>query len=334
MLVETVSADRVAVLRPPQPAKEASKDRGGGGVGLPIGVDLNALEIGDLHLAAAVARVNSHWKLGGHAVLPADLAQGRLILKGDRIDGPDGRLSADIGFDMERRTVDGEVSLSEKRGGLVAALLERPDIEDLSMRLVARGDAKAGGAELVVSAGDAARANGKATWEPNGAATSVTIQLDTAGPGLPQGRIADAVREPIALSARAVVGDQIVTLSEAKLSAGTLGVEASGQYDRTADRLEGVITVRAAEPGHAWPVRRRRDLARLAYRDEGRSQRRCRPDRRARSRSTAAPTTSRSPPWTSAYRRLAPSRWRPISALPMTARSPSGRSTSDRRWPR
>ena len=80
---------------------------------------------------------------------------------------PTAGCSADIGFDVERRTVDGEVSLSEKRGGLVAALLERPDIEDLSMRLVARGDARAGNAELVVlTAPAAARANGKVTWEP------------------------------------------------------------------------------------------------------------------------------------------------------------------------
>jgi len=280
LLVEIVSADRVAVLRPPQPAKEETKDEGGGGVRLPVGVDLNALEIGDLHLAAALARVDSHWKLSGHAVLPADLAQGRLILKGDRIDGPDGRLSADIGFDMERRTVDGEVSLSEKRGGLVAALLERPDIDDLSMRLVARGDARRGNAELVVAAGEAARANGKATWEPDGAATTVAIQLDTAGPGLPQGRIADAVREPIALRARAVVDDTIVTLNELKLSAGTLGLEASARYDRAADRLEGVIALSTAEPGTLGPfvggvtwrglrIETKADLSALSTRAQG-----------------------------------------------------------------
>ena len=70
---------------------------------------MNALEIGDLGLAAALAHVNSHWKLSGHAVLPADLAQGRVILKGDRLDGPNGKLSADIGFDVAERTVDGEV---------------------------------------------------------------------------------------------------------------------------------------------------------------------------------------------------------------------------------
>ena len=280
LLVEIVSAERVAVLRPPLPAKQESKEASSGGVSLPVGIDLNALEIGDLYLAAALARVDSHWKLSGHAVLPADLAQGRLILKGDRIDGPDGRLSTDIRFDVERRTVDGEVSLSEKRGGLVAALLERPDIEDLSMRLVAHGDAQAGNAELVVSAGEAARANGKATWEPKDGATSVTVQLDTAGPGLPQGRVANAVREPIALSARAVVSDKIVTLSEAKLSAGTLGLEASARYDRAADRLEGVIALRSAEPGTLAPfvggvtwralhIETKADLGALSTRPQG-----------------------------------------------------------------
>ncbi len=278
--VELISADRVAVLRPPLPGKEESKDESGGGVRLPVGIDVNALEIGDLHLAAALARVDSHWKLSGHAVLPADLAQGRLILTGDRIDGPNGRLSADIGFDVEKRTVDGEVSLSEKRGGLIAALLERPDIEELSMRLVARGDARAGNAELVVAAGDAARANGKATWGPDGAATVVSVQLDTAGPGLPQGRVGDVMREPIALTARAVVDDQIVTLNELKLNAGTLGVEASARYDRTADRLEGVIAVRAAEPGTLAPfvggatwrglrIETKADLSALSTRPQG-----------------------------------------------------------------
>lgn len=253
LLIETLSADRVAVLRPPLPGKEEAKSSAGGALRLPVGIDLNEFEIGDLHLAAAVARVDSRWKLSGHAVLPADLAQGRVILKGDRVDGPDGRLSADIGFDLERRTVDGEVSLSEMHGGLVAALLERPDIENLSIRLAARGDAQAGNAELVVSAGEAARANGKATWKPDGAATSVAVQLDTAGPGLPPGRIADAVREPISLSASAVIGDSIVTLDELKLSTGPLGLEASARYDRTADRLDGTVTLRGAEPGPLGP---------------------------------------------------------------------------------
>ena len=332
--VELISADRVAVLRPPLPGKEESKDESGGGVRLPVGIDVNALEIGDLHLAAALARVDSHWKLSGHAVLPADLAQGRLILTGDRIDGPNGRLSADIGFDVEKRTVDGEVSLSEKRGGLIAALLERPDIEELSMRLVARGDARAGNAELVVAAGEAARANGKATWGPDGAATVVSVQLDTAGPGLPQGRVADVMREPIALTARAVVDDQIATLNELKLNAGTLGVEASARYDRDGRPPRGQSS-RCGLPSRA---RLPRSLA--ARRGAACASRRrpisapCRPGRRVRSRSPAAPTTSRLPPWTSGCQRLAPSRWPAISALALTARSPPGRSMSDRHSPR
>ena len=109
---------------------------------------------------------------------------------------------------------------------------------------------------------------------------SVSVQLDTAGPGLPQGRVADAVREPITLSARAVVDDKIVTLSEARLSAGTLGLEASARYDRAADRLEGVIAVRAAEPGTLAPfvggatwrglrIETKADLSALSTRPQG-----------------------------------------------------------------
>lgn len=277
--VENLSADRVAVLRPPLPSKEEEAGEGGS-MRLPVGVDLQALSIGDLHLAAALASVDSHWKVAGNALLPADLAEGRLVLNGDRSDGPAGRLSADIRFDGARRTVDGEMTVSEGRGGITAALLQRPDIEDLSMRLVARGDAHAGKAELTVSAGDAARATGLATWQPRDGATAVSVQLDSAAPGAPQGRWGDAVRGPIVLKAAAVIDDRLVTISEAMFTAGALGLEASARYDRAADRLEATATVRADEPGAlgaftggaTWRglrVQAKADLAALATRPRG-----------------------------------------------------------------
>ncbi len=136
-----------------------------------------------------------------------------------------------------------------------------------------RGDAQAGNAELVVAAGEAARANGKAIWKPDGAATSVSVQLDTAGPGLPQGPIADAVRGPISLSAQAVVGDKIVTLDALKLTAGPLGLEASARCDRAADRLESTVALRAAEPGPLGPFVGGATWRRPTHRGEARSYR-------------------------------------------------------------
>lgn len=252
--IEDLSADRVSVLRPPVPDKEPAKASNGGRLQLPVGIELQRLAIRDLFLAAALARTDSHWQVDGNALLPADLEQGRVVLDANRSDGKQGKLAADIRFDAVRRTVDGEVSLAETQAGVLAALLERPDVENLSVRLAAKGDARAGTAELTVAAGDVANATGKATWEPKDGATAVVVKLDGAGPGLPQGAIADVVRQPILLSVQAVVGDKLVTVSEATLKAATLNLSATARYDRVADRLEATATARADEPGALGPL--------------------------------------------------------------------------------
>lgn len=256
--IEALSAARIEVLRAPEPSQELDPPKestdSDDTLGLPIGIDLQSFAVDDLRLAAAVARIDSRWRLKGNALLPADLAEGRLHLTADRADGPSGRLAADLRFDLARRTVDGEIAVDEGQGGIVAALLERPELERVSARLAARGDENAGNADLTLSAGDVARATGKAIWARKGAALSVSAQLDAAGPGLPQGMLADAVRGPISLKAEATVEDKLVTLSEARLSVGPLGVVASGRYDRAGDRLEATATLEAAEPGPFGPL--------------------------------------------------------------------------------
>lgn len=254
LIVETVSAERVAILRAPLPDNgEASADDSGV-PGLPVGIDLRALAIADLHLAAALAKIDSHWRVSGNALLPADLVVGNLKLDAERTDGPRGRLAADIRFDAGRRTIDGSVRLDEGQGGGVATLLDRPDIAELTMRLVARGDAREGTVELEVTAGDAARAKGEAVWEPRDGATALSIRLHAAGPGLPPGPIADAVRQPIALMAEAVIDDRLFRLDRATLTAGALGLEARARFDRAADRLDGNLILRADEPGPLGPL--------------------------------------------------------------------------------
>jgi|GEM_PF-651803 len=248
--IETLSAARIDLLRAPEPPKAAEATPAElQSPRLPLGIDLQALSVDHLHVAAALARADSRWRLDGNAFLPADLAEGRLRLKGDRTDGRTGHLTADIRFDAGRRTVDGEIALNEGQGGVVAALLERPELDRVGLRLAARGDATAGSAELSLSAGDAATATGKATWEPRGTSTAVSVRLEAAGPGLPPGPLADAARGPSSLTADATVDDALVTLTEAKLTAGSLGIVASGRYDRAADRLQATATLDAIEPG-------------------------------------------------------------------------------------
>lgn len=248
--IESLSAARLDLLRAPEPPRAADATPAElPSPRLPLGIDLQALSVDDLHIAAALAGADARWRLSGNVFLPADLAEGRLRLTGDRTDGRSGHLTADIRFDVGRRTIDGEIALDEGQGGVVATLLERPELDRVGLRLAARGDASAGSAELSLSAGDAATANGRATWQPQGAATTVTVRLEAAGPGLPPGPLADAARGPISLAADATVDEALVILTEAKLVAGPLGITASGRYDRAGDRLEAKATLDAAEPG-------------------------------------------------------------------------------------
>jgi hypothetical protein len=233
-------------------------------VRLPVGIDVNALEIGDLHLAAALARVDSHWKLSGHAVLPADLAQGRLILTGDRIDGPNGRLSADIGLDVEKRTVDGQVSLGARRP-------DRNPARTAGYRSCrcAWSPAAIPGPAMPARRGGrrAARANGKATWGRTARDHGIRPARHR-GTRLPQGRRVRCVRRSRSGRGRSSTTDRHV--ERARLNARYARVEASARYDRAVDRLE--VSSRCGLPAGRCPFAGGATVARPAHRT-GRSQR-------------------------------------------------------------
>ena len=243
--VEMLQAARLDVLRAPLPSKSKPASRGGSFT-LPVGVDLQALSVDTLHLAASLAGEDSRWTLHGNGLLSADLHEGRLRLTGDRTDGPSGKLSADTRFDLAQRTVDGEIAVEEGPGGVTAALLQRPDLAGVSMRLVAKGDAATGNGELTVSAGDAVTAKGTAQWRPDGAGTAVSVHLDASGKELP-----DAA--PVSLTAEATVDNKMATLSSSTLTAGPLNLAATARYDRVADRLDATATARSDAPGALAP---------------------------------------------------------------------------------
>ncbi len=253
--IENLSAASVDVERQPEPQPAATTEQGGG-FGLPLGVDLQAFSIDALHLAAPLAGVESRWKLRGNALLPADLHEGRLRLTGDRTDGPTGRLSANIRFDAARLTVDGEIALEEGKGGVVAALLQRPDLDQVALKLTAKGDAASGNGELTVSAGDAVTAKGTARWQPadtgsgtgSGTGTAVSVQLEAGGTQLARRG------GPVSLTAEATVDERAAILRESTLAAGPARLTASGRYDRTADRLDGTVTLQSDEPGPFAPL--------------------------------------------------------------------------------
>ena len=69
-------------------------------------------------------------------------------------------------FDLAQGTVDGQVALDEEQGGVMAGLLQRPDLDRVSLKLLAKGAAAAGEGTLTLAAGDAATATGSPTSAP------------------------------------------------------------------------------------------------------------------------------------------------------------------------
>jgi len=249
--VEELRAAKIDVLRPPAPSEEASSSSSSSSFGIPVGVDLRALSVDDLHVAAALGGVDSRWKLAGSGLLTADGSASHLKLEMGRTDGPTARLAADLGFSLDRFSVDGQITADEStKGGVVAALIGRPDLERMSLKLIAKGDRSTGTADLTAAAGDAVNSTGNLHWQRQDAVTAITTTLSLVGPGLPDSAIARLLRAPATLSGEATVDDAgLVVVKQGTLKVGPAQLDAVGKYDTKADKLEATVKLQTAESG-------------------------------------------------------------------------------------
>jgi translocation and assembly module TamB len=250
--VEQVKAAKVDVLRPPLPDAEAAKEEAvKKKFGIPVGVDLGVLSVDDLHVGAPLGGVDSHWKLAGSGVLSADGSASALKLDMNRTDGPAARLAVDVGFDFTRFSIDGTIVAEEStKGGVVAALIGRPDLEGMSVKLIAKGDRNQGTAELVSGAGDAVTSNGGIRWQREGDATAVSVNLSLVGPGLPDSPVARLLRAPATLTAEATFDDAgLLVVKQSALKVGPAQLDATARYDTKADKLDATAKVVTGDSG-------------------------------------------------------------------------------------
>ena len=249
--INLLSAAKISVLRAPQEEKKEATPSNGG-LRLPFDIDLRALRIDDLQLAAALGGIDSHWKIGGEAAVASDLSEIRAKLGADRLEGPKGKLTADVRVDRSPRKIAADITLDEDPGGMIAALMQRPDLPDISLKLSAQGDPRDGTATLTAKAGDKATAKGNLRWMPDGSDTSFQADLDAGPIDVPAqgvawkrlhleagGKLTDAIR----------VQGQVEELKLATLDPrfpqpGTVTVDAT-----VSDLVGGKIKVRSFEVG-------------------------------------------------------------------------------------
>jgi len=249
--IDTVSAREIDLLRAPEPAKAtpAPPEKSSSSFELPIGIDLRALSVDRLHLAAPLGGVDSVWRIDGDGLVARDGRASRVRLASARTDGPDGKLTVDINFDPTQRTVASEIAFDERRGGLAAALLGRPDLDPVSMHLSANGNTAEGALKLTVTAGDALSSNGTANWRGNAGATEVSVNFTAAAPGLPDSPLARVLRTPFTLVGEGSVTDTGASIRQATLTAGPGQLSATGQYDFAGEKLSGTATLESDDSG-------------------------------------------------------------------------------------
>jgi translocation and assembly module TamB len=249
--IDEVAARRIEILRPPRPSETKTTSSSGGGISLPMGVDLGALSVDDLHIGAPLGGVDSHWKVAGSALLPADGTQSHLKLDMVRSDGPTARLDADLGITLDTFNVDGHVLAEESsKGGVVAALIGRPDLDKVSLKLAIKGDRAGGSGDFTATAGDALTSTGDARWKRDGSATGISVNLSLVGPGLPEGPIGRLLRAPATLTGEATLEDSgLLTVRKASVHVGPATLDATARYDSSADRLAATVDLRAGEAG-------------------------------------------------------------------------------------
>jgi translocation and assembly module TamB len=250
--IEEIAARQIEVLRPPQPSDEKTKEAvTNTGIHVPLGVDLASLSVADLHVGAELGGVSSHWKVSGSGLVTADGTPSRVKLEMTRSDGPAAHLTADVGFSLDRFAVDGKIIAEESsKGGVVAALIGRPDLDGMAVQLTAKGDRNEGAAELTAAAGDAVTSSGKARWQRGGNATALSLQLSAEGPGLPDSPVARLLRAPATLTGEATLDDAgLLIVKQAALKVGPAQLDATARYDTAADKLDATATVQSSEPG-------------------------------------------------------------------------------------
>lgn len=252
--IDRLAAARIEIIRQPDPPREvASREPAppppGGKASLPMGVDLKTLAVGEVHVHAPLAPVDSRWRLSGNASVAADTGQGNAKLLLERVDGRMGRVELDSRYDIFKRVVAATVSLQEGEAGLIAHLVGRPDLKAVSARLVANGDARQGDAEVAVEGGDAMNATGALTWRPDGAATSVTLKFEAAAPGLPDSKLARILREPLQIDGHATVSDTEIDVRALTAVVAPIRLRATGKYGVQDQRIDGTIAIAAAEAG-------------------------------------------------------------------------------------
>src|SRR6185312_3149038 len=139
LVVDTLAADRIDVLRKPLPAEGAPAPEAGGlqVPELPLSVSLGALEVPHVTFGESVFGLAAEVAITGNL----QLADGSLdtTLNVDRLDGPGGQLALRAAYANSTQVLDLDLKLDEPANGIVANLLNVEGRPPMALALGGKG---------------------------------------------------------------------------------------------------------------------------------------------------------------------------------------------------
>ncbi len=261
--VERLAAAAVALARLPESSGSASSS-GGGGFSLPVQVQVDAIHVDRIALAAPVAGAPAALGLDGHLAL-ASLTAGAGELALRRLDGAG---TYRLEGHADAATIAATLHAAEPAGGLVSGLAGLPDLGALALDLDVDGPWTAVAAKLALAAGEM---RASATGTLDAVRRSGTLDLAANAPAMRprpdvgwQGvKLAAHVSGP--MLAPAATGQLTVTgLEAAGAGAATVQAELSGDAGGkvAVDATVAGLRIPGGQPGlfAVAPVRLRADI--------------------------------------------------------------------------
>jgi translocation and assembly module TamB len=118
---QSVSAGQITVTRAPAPARQPVAEESTGGFSLPVNVQIDDIQLADIHLGKNLVGRDFDLTLNGNATATSDLID--LSLNAARQDVPQAGITADLDYQPNNDILAIKAALSEPQGGLVAKLI-------------------------------------------------------------------------------------------------------------------------------------------------------------------------------------------------------------------
>ncbi len=229
---QSISVDRVALLRLPASSDDTPASDNGGSAGLPIEIDIASFRVGQIEIAEPVAGVAAALRLDGNLKVTGSPIEIGGKVQAQKTSGSDGEADLTFAYRPEAGEAGIDLAFSEAADGLLAGILNLPDKPSTAIRLSGQGPLS----NWQVDAG--AEVGGEAVLDLAGSAgiDGSDARLSLNGSGFPEKLSPPAYRDLLAgrmqidLAAQRD-GNGRIQVQTAKLDFGKFFAAATGTFD-------------------------------------------------------------------------------------------------------